>query len=273
MRRLLLLAFLLPAGSLPAQEDSTLAAAVQLSTEGQSDSARSLLQGAFATVSPRDSLYPGLLYAAGVVAGDVDSAMNYFRRVSIEYPRSAWADSAFLRLAQVAFAAGDAGGALRSSERVLSDYPLSELHAEASFWTARALLELGRADEGCQLLVQARDEAVVDVELANRAAYHLQRCAAVLAAADTTPDSVAPATPPPGRQVYSVQVAAVGTATAADEVMQSLAAAGYQPHVVRDTDGLFKVRVGRHANRAEAQRQVAPIRRAVGGSPFVVEER
>jgi len=286
MKRLLLMVGLVVATPLAAQEDSLLAAAVQLSTEGQGDSARSLVQQRLAGLSSADPLYPEALFAAGVVSTDVNEALNYFRRVSIEYSRSPWADRALLRLAQLAFAAGDAQGALRSSQRILTDYPLSEVRAEARFWAGRAYLELGSAEEGCQLLSEAEREANVvpdtpdttvtaDVELAYRAAYHLQRCASIFAAADSAAADTADAQAQPveGPVVFSVQVAAVGTAAAADQAMRSLHAAGYDPHVVRDTDGLFKVRVGRYAARQQAQQLSQDLRRKLGGSPFVVEER
>lgn len=287
MKRLLLMVGLVVATPLAAQEDSLLTAAVQLATEGQGDSARSLIQQRLARLSSADTLYPQALFAAGVVATEVNEALNYFRRVSIEYSRSSWADQALLRLAQLAFAAGDAQGTLRSSQRILTDYPLSEVRAAANFWAGRAYLELGNAEEGCRLLGEAEREANVvpdtpdttvtaDVELAHRAAYHLQRCTSIFAAMDSAAvdtAEAAPGQPVEGPVVYSVQVAAVGTATAADQAMRSLHAAGYDPHVVRDTDGLFKVRVGRYAARQQAQQLAQDIRRKLGGSPFVVEER
>ena len=284
MKRLLLIVGLVFATPVAAQEDPLLAAAVQLATEGQGDSARVLVQQRLAALSPSDPLYPQALYAAGVVATNVNEALNYFRRVSIEYSRSSWADQALLRLAQLAFAAGDAQGALRSSQRILTDYPLSEIRPEANFWAGRANLELGNADEGCRLLAEAEREANIvpdtpdttvtaDVELAYRAAYHLQRCTTVFAAADSAAADTTQAAPAQGPVFYSVQVAAVGTATAADQAMRSLHAAGYDPHVVRDTDGLFKVRVGRYAARQQAQQLAQDIRGKLGGSPFVVEER
>jgi len=275
MNRVLFSVLLLFATPVAAQQDSILAAVVQLATEGQSDSARVVVRQQLAQLAQTDSIYPGVLFVAGVVSTDRDSALTYFRRVSIEFPRSVWADSAYLRLAQLAFAAGDADATIRSSERILSDYPLSVLRPEASLWAGRAHLELGSAADGCPLLVQARDNAGVDVELANRAAYHLQRCTAVLATADSAaPDAARPAQPSPsGSPAFSVQVAAVQTPAAADQVMRSLVDAGYEPHVVRDADGLFKVRVGRYTNRAAAQRMVSTLRRALGGSPFVVEHR
>jgi cell division septation protein DedD len=188
-------------------------------------------------------------------------------------------------LAQLAFAAGDAQGALRSSQRVLTDYPLSEVLAEASFWAGRAYLELGNAEEGCRLLSEAERQASVvpdtpdttvtaDIELAHRAGYHLQRCASVLADSDSaTTDTTVSHPQPEGPVVYSVQVAAVGTATAADRVMRDLDSAGYDPYVMRDADGLFKVRVGRYAARQEALQLAQDIRRKLGGEPFVVEVR
>jgi cell division septation protein DedD len=55
--------------------------------------------------------------------------------------------------------------------------------------------------------------------------------------------------------------------------MRGMAQAGYQPRVMRDSDGLFKVRVGEFATRPQAQALQAELRRKLGGQPFVVEER
>lgn len=257
--------------SLTAQQDSVLRAAVQLATEGRSDSAQALVARRLAGLTPTDSLYAEVLYAAGMVSEQSDRAMNYFRRVSIEYAGSPWADPALLRLTQLAFAAGDAAAALRAADKIISDYPLSPVLAEAQYWAGRALLELGNPQDGCTLLGEAELGAADNVELANRARYQLQRCAA-LARGDSTPAAAAPA-PPPGRPVFTVQVAAVGTAGAADEIMRSLHGSGYQSHVVRAQDGLFKVRVGRYANREEAQRVATELRAKLGGQAFVVEEQ
>ena len=271
---LVVLASIGVAHPLAAQDDSLLTVAVQLATEGQGDSARAMVQRRLATLSPSDSLYPQALYVSGVVARDAGTAMTSFRRVSIEFPGSAWADRALLRLSQLSYASGDMAAALRAAQRVLSDYPLSTVRAEAAFWSGRAQLELGNAAEGCQLLTDARQGAVDDIELANRVQYHLQRCEAVLAGTD--PSRAQPQQPParPGQRViFSVQVAAVGTAVAADELMRALRADGYDPHVVRADDGLFRVRVGRFPVRDEAQRIANDLKRRRGGSPFVVEER
>ena len=61
------------------------------------------------------------------------------------------------------------------------------------------------------------------------------------------------------------------SAAAADEMMQRLHSEGYEPHVIRDSDGLLKVRVGRFPRRADAEALLAELRSKIGGSPFVVE--
>lgn len=270
-RVLLALAIGCVAAPLAAQDDSTLVRAVQLATEGWGDSARVLVARRLASLTPADPAYAEALYAAGRVSEDVDRAMTYFRRVGIEYASSPWADDALLSLAQLSYGTGDAAAAARAAERIISDYPLSPVLPEAQFWTGRALLELGNPQEGCARLAEAEAGAAENVELANRVRYHLQRCAA-LARGDSAGQAPA-AAPRAGRTVYSVQVAAVGTAVAADELMQSLRASGYESHVVRGPDGLFKVRVGRYADRAQAQRIATELKAALPGNPFVVEEQ
>jgi tetratricopeptide (TPR) repeat protein len=246
--------------------DSVLREAVRLVTEGQGDSARALVRSRLSAWSPQDSLYPSALFAAAVVAQAPESALTYLRRVSIEYSRSRWAPAALLRLAQYAFARGDLSGALRSAERVLLDYPASGERAAAAYWAGRSQLELGNLPEACQLFQRAEADAGLEVEVANRARFYLQRCRTA-ALRDTG------AVRPGSRVGFSVQVAAVQSPVAADEVMRSLRARGYEPRVIRDSDGLFKVRVGQFRSREEAQRLAAELRRALGGNPFVVEER
>jgi hypothetical protein len=265
---LFVLALTLAPSPLAAQQltDSTLALAVRLVTEGQGDSARALVRTRLAAIDRSDSLYPQALFAAGMVAEHLDSALVAFRRVSIEYSESPWAAGALLRIAQLTFASRDLVAAQRAADRILSDYPLSDLRAAAAYWAARARLEQGHTAEACPYLRLATDSAGPDVELANRAAYYAQRCTNVVA--DTAPAAPAAAT----QTVYAIQVAAVGTAGAADEAMRQLAAAGYQARVVREAN-LFKIRVGSYRSRDEAQRVQAELRRKLGGTPFIVEER
>lgn len=260
----------LPGGvAAQAYTDPGLALAVRLVSEGQGDSARALVRARLAALPRTDSLYPEALFAAGTVAEHLDSALSAYRRVSIEYSQSPWADDALLRVAQLSFAARDLGTVRRSTDRILLDYPFSDVRAAASYWAARVRLEEGQVAEACPYLRQAADSAGNDIELANRARYYLQRCRTLAPPpADTAPG--APAAVP--RVFYAVQAAAVGTAAAADDAMRRLAEAGYRPRVVRE-DGLFKVRIGEFATRPEAQALQAQLRAKLGGQPFVVEER
>lgn len=275
---LVLVALVLAPAAARGQIDSTstLGIAVRLATEGQGDSARALVRTELRGASPSDTIYPYILFAAGVVAQHLDSARTYFRRVSIEYSGSALADDALLRLAQLAFGAGDYAAAARTARRVLLDFPLSHRHAEAAYWAGRAELEQGNLPAACEQLAAAEAAATNEVELLNRIRYFRQRCTAatgVGVSADTG------AAPQPGdaagerAPTYAVQVAAVSGVVQADQVMRSLHAQGYESRVVRDPDGLWKVRVGRFRQRADAERLARELEQRLGGQPFVVEEQ
>ena len=272
MKRLILTMILIAgiATQLNAQQDSLLQNAIRLATEGQADSAQSLARAWIARLNPSDSAYPEALYAAGVVAGETERALNFLRRISIEYARSEWADDALLRMSQLAFAGGQLRAAIRSAERILLDYPFSEILADAALWSGRSHLELGELDEGCPLLQRARDTAVDNFEVENQAGYLLQRCPSGGASTDSPSRGNQPSDRR-GGTAFSVQVAAVQSAAAADEMMQRLHSQGYEPHVIRDSDGLLKVRVGRFPRRADAEALLAELRVKIGGSPFVVE--
>lgn len=261
-----------PAGYWAARDsllaDSALAEAVRLATEGQGDSARAAVRARLARLTPTDSLYPGALYAAGVVAADSDSALTYFRRVSIEYSQSVWAAPALVRLAQYSYAAGDFSTTASSAERVLSDYPHTPVRAAAAYWAGRAELELNDVARACGHMQEAETQAGADAETANRARFYLQRCATAQPAPSESGGRAAAV----GASGFSVQVAAVQSAAAADELMRSLSGDGYESHVVRESDGLLKVRVGHYRTRAEAQRVALRLKRKLGGNPFVIEE-
>ncbi len=256
-------------------QDSLQLEAVRLATEGQGDSARAFVRSHLAMLSPNDSRYAELLYTAGLVAGDTDSALTYYRRVSIEHTNSEWADKSLLRIAQLSFISGELRSAIRSADRILLDYPFSEARAEAAYWSGRAQFELGETEQGCSLLRQAGEDAGENFELSNRARYYLQRC--LNQETPALSDSAAANEPAPqrpaGTTVFSVQVSAVASAAAADQVMRDLKSLGFEPHVIRDSsDGLLKIRVGRFTRKAEAQKLAGEIRSKRGGRPFVVEE-
>ena len=265
-----------PSNRLTAQTDTLRAAALRVA-QTRPDSARALVRRLLASLSPQDSLYPGALFTAGRVAADAVTAATSLQRVVIEYGRSVWADSALVLLTQLYFAQGDPAATVQAAERLRLDYPDSPLKARADFWGARGYFDLKDDVHGCSLVREALDGAGVDVEFRNQVSFYAPRCASFAAGAPVTApatagDSQAKPTTGGGAGTYAVQVLAVKSAAQVDEMLTRLKVMGFDARVVRDTSGLFKVRVGRYASRDEAVQVQRRLKTRLGGQPFVVEE-
>lgn len=238
------------------------------------DSARAMMRRLLASVPSTDSLYPGVLLTASRVASDAPTVATYLERVIIEYGRSVWADSALLLLAQLNFAQGDPAATVQAAERMRRDYPDSPLRARAAFWGARAYFDMKNDTQGCALVQDALAGAGDDVEFRNQVQFYAARCPdtparpAVAAAVDTATAAGASAR----STTYAVQVLAVKSAPQVDDVLSRLKVMGFDARVVRDTSGLFKVRVGHYATRDEAQQALSRLKTKLGGQPFIVEE-
>jgi len=252
--------------------DPRLQTAVQLAQSGRTDSARAVVRRLLATLSPQDSAYPQALYTQGILAPDAATAATSLQRVVVEYGWSPWADDALLRLTQLYWAQGDVAATAQAAERLRRDYPDSPVKAKADFVGARAYFELKDETHGCQLIQEALAGAGDDVEFRNQVSFYAARCATPPAVAGTPPpaDSAAPAVP--ATPSFAVQVLAVKSASQVDEILTRLKVMGFDARVVRDTSGLFKVRVGRYPTREEAQRALSRLRTKLGGQPFIVEE-
>ena len=74
-----------------------------------------------------------------------------------------------------------------------------------------------------------------------------------------------------GTPRFRIQITAVHTAAAAQSIAAKLKARGLRAMTVEE-GGLYKVRVGDYATKAEALAAVPEIKAKVGGSPFVVAE-
>jgi cell division septation protein DedD len=87
---------------------------------------------------------------------------------------------------------------------------------------------------------------------------------------DSTPaPTPAPATP--ARARYRVQVSAVATPGAADDAASKVEELGYESVIVRER-GLYKVRAGSFQTREQAQAALAKLKKALGGTPFIVAQ-
>jgi cell division septation protein DedD len=291
-----------------AQTEPRLARAVRLAQDGMGDSARAAVERVLASTPSTDTLYPQILYARAVVAGSPQEMRRDLQRVTAEYAASNWADRALLRLAQLDFAGSDLEGAARDLERLRQDYPTSPVYPQAAFWAARIYFELARPPSACRWLAEGLARVGSDIETKNQLSFYDQRCAGVVldtARADTAradsaahaaapPDTTKPAAPAPdtathaateslphaaapvarppdsaAHAVFRIQVAAVNTRAAADDIARRLKARGERAVVVVEK-GLYKVRVGAYATRAAAAAAVPAVRAKLGGQPFVV---
>jgi sporulation related protein/tetratricopeptide repeat protein len=262
-----------PTLPLSAQTDPRLKSAVTLAQSGRMDSARAVVRRLLAAMPPTDSVYPEALYVSGILAPDPQTVATYLQRVMIEYGQSPWADDALLRLAQLYAAQGDDAATIKAVERLRSDYPESPVLARASFVGARAYFTLKDDAHGCLLIreVLGSPTATTDVEFRNQVAFYAPRCSGVQAPA--APVAVATAaTTPRDTGSFAVQVLAVRSSSQVDEMLTRLKVMGYTARVVRDSSGLFKVRVGKYATRDEAQRALSNLRTRLGGQPFLVDE-
>lgn len=254
---------------LPAQSrfDPRLQAAIDLAQAGRADSARALVRQLLETLPAQDAIFPQALFVqGGMLAPDAPTAATSLQRVVVEYGLSPWADDALLRLAQLFEAQNDPAGAVQAVERLRRDYPDSPVLSRAQFVGARAAFDLRDPTRACGYVRDALAGAGDDVEFKNQVSFYAARC--------NVPE---PATPVAdstrrGAPRFAVQVLAGKSAPQVDELLTRLKSMGYDAHVVRDTSGYFKVRVGRYATRDEAQRALARLKGQLGGQPFLVTE-
>ena len=272
-------ALLVGAAPARAQTDARLANAVRAAQEGQSDSARAEVQRLLAATPPTDTLYPQILYTQAMVAGSAADMRRSLQRVAVEYATSPWADDALLRLVQMDYATRNLAGAERNLERLRLDFPATPLLAQAAYWAGRTYFDDNKPAPACRWLADGMAQAGNNIELQNQLGYLYQRCgtAADTGAADSSaaagPDSgrAAKADTAATRAAYRVQIAAVATRVAAEGIAARARGAGFTTVTVRDK-GLYKVRAGEFATRAEAQTAAGRLKARLGGSPFVVAE-
>jgi len=164
------------AGRLDAQADPRLVSAVRAAQEGQSDSARAVVQRLLDATPPTDTLYPQILYTQAMVASSAGDMRRLLQRVSVEYASSEWADDALLRLVQMDYATRNYDGAARNLERLRTDFPASSLMAQASYWAARTYFDSNKPQDACRWLADGMAKAQTDVELQTQLGYLYQRC-------------------------------------------------------------------------------------------------
>jgi hypothetical protein len=261
-----------PSGRLAAQTDGRLVDALRLAQTGQADSARVIVRRLLATLPPGDSVYPQALLASAKIAPDARTVATTLNRIIVEYGATPWADDALVLLTQLYYAQRDPAQTIQAAERLYRDYPDSPLRGRAGFSAARAYFDLKNETRGCELIQDALAMAGDDVEFRNQVSFYAARCSAGTPGGAGGAGGTPRADSSTATKVFAVQVMAVKSATQVDDMLTRLRVMGFDARVVRDTSGLFKVRVGRYATREEALQAQRRLRTRVGGQPFVVEE-
>lgn len=261
-----------------AQQDPRLVEVVRMAREGLPDSARAMAARLLGSTAPSDPLYSEILFTIALVAASEPDRRLYLRRVAIEHSTSPWADNALLELAQLEFATGNLDGTIGLVDQLLTDFPGSDVAAEAAFWGARAAFDRGDTSRACAWLTTGIAAAGADVELRNRLEFLNLRCQGPI---EETPPPARPAPPPPppppppttraaAGSGWHVQVAALSDRAAIDRTVAALRQMGYEPAVLPGPGALQRILAGRFSTRALAQAEVARIRTRFGGQPFVV---
>jgi len=278
-----------PLGPLRAQTDPRLAQAVRLAQEGLGDSARGVIERVVSATDPADTLYPQALYARAMVSANPKDMRRDLQRVAVEYSTSSWADDALLRLAQLDYATGELDAATRDLERLRLDYPSSPLFAQASFWAARAYVDLRKPGSACRWLAEGLPRVGGDIELRNQLGYYNQRCAGVVldtaalagradsiklaGRTDSTKPAANGATPDTtvrGRS-DSVPSATPGAPTA-DSARPAPAAAPTPAPAPAPAPAAFRIQVAAVNTRAAAD-SIAKRVKAAGFDPVVAAEK
>ena len=179
---------------------------------------------------------------------------------------------------------------------------------QAAYWAGRTYFDANNPSAACRWLADGMAQARNDVEVQNQLGYplpalrppgrtrrgpadgdrdstrpghvHPGRLAAGSAATPEPPRAARrhphrrprpPASAPPARTVYRVQIAAVASRKSAEDAARKARPLGLSVVTVQDK-GLYKVRVGEYRTREAAQNAAASLKARLGGSPFVVAE-
>ncbi len=240
-----------------AQDASLLDQAESRADRGEAQAARQALarwESEFGSSAPLDQQARAWFLQARLSEDGATAELHYLR-VVIEGSATRYADDALLRLAQYKYTQGEHSKAVEYLGRLRRDYPTSEHGPTALLWISKAAAALGDAERACEAAEQGlRELPPGDVELERS----LREERVVCGEASRT---------------YSVQVAALQDAEAAQNLARVLLGEGFDAWVLNATaqDPLYRVRVGRGLIEAEAQALADRLVRA-GYSPFLVSQ-
>ncbi len=248
---------------LPAEagaQDARLDAAELAADAGDIERAREYLAGWFASdaaVARNADVARALVLRARLAESAEAAEVDYLEAAVNGGDR--YGALARLRLAQLRLTRGRPALALADLERLRVDFPGSELVPESWLWSGIAREATGDLDTACDDWHRA-DVAQAPDSVRAQAREALSRCG-------VDPGEVG------GPPVYTVQLGAFGTRSAASEVRDRAAAAGVEARIREPDEStpLYRVRVGSFAQKDYAAR-VAVQLRSTGLEAIVVTE-
>jgi cell division protein FtsN len=217
------------------------------------------------------------------VNADAQVAEDHYLTVAVNYPTTRVAPEALLRLGQARHARGDSQHAVAYLERVMADYPESELRAMAAIWLARVQTGTASKRELCNVLrsvetgsnpetiqhmkneqIRACGSAQVVTTARKPAAPRSVRTDTIRAPAKVDTAVIEPAEPASvstGKSTIAIQVGAYRELSRARAAKLELERAGFTGARLVRVPGntLIRVRIGKFNNRAAASALLARL--------------
>jgi cell division septation protein DedD len=277
--------------------DSVFSRAIALNNEQRGTEARALIDSLLRATQPTSPAYADALFWTAVLAETEQVAEAQYNRIVREFPLHRRAEESLIRLAQMEMARGNRSVAQRHLDRIIVEHPYGQFRSKASYWRARLFFEENELDRACAELGLARARLPAgDVELKTEIDFAARRCVNVPtpatagagqgragraadtagAAARTRAGGAAAAAqkaapPTKSAAMFAVQAAAFPLRENAQAFTDALKARGYDARLV-DGGPLFRVWIGRFANRAQATALATELReKNVSSGAFVVE--
>jgi predicted negative regulator of RcsB-dependent stress response len=253
------------APSVAAQSSQVLDSVERAADLGQTQEARQLLEGWFASpgATDRQADVERARFLRARLTSDLDSARVDYLWVAVRGDER-YGAAARLRLAQMYLAEGRLDRAEEDLARMRADFPGNPLTLASWLWTGNVRSAAGDVPGACAAWetaasLQGSPASQSDRDLVRSA---LEGC--------RNPGDVAVAT-----ESFSVQLGAFSSRETAEEVRNRVVASGRTARVVDPLEpgGLYRVRSGRFAGREEAARHAVGLAEAGFESIVVPGER
>lgn len=210
---------------------------------------------------------PTVLFLQGATEADGARAVRYYKRIVEDFPTSAFADDALLRMAEYDFALGLYHSSSQRYLQLAQRYPASPLCDDAYYMRIQCLLARGEQDSARYALEWFLNK-YPNSPLASLAASEVR------GQSGARPPSPAPRAAV-GAKSYALQVGAFKEKRNAEKLVHALTAQGYECEMVtkeRGRDLFYLVWVGRFENEVDARRKGEQLQ-ARHGLPFRIVQR